>query len=245
MANQKKRRTIASAGVSLETLEQTTQRALDLLIALGTSPGPFTLMSTRGYDESEHKRGWALVQKLIGNPVVESKEKNDGALAVAELDNWDEGGIKLINAGLTRHPEVRDRVLAGIAPIAGTGAVMNVAVLLERLDVEERNNDGRAALATLAKRGLDAAERKRLQGLVNTAKKAANAAPVSFRDSPEYVETLLELRDWYTEWSEIARLVIKRRDYLIRMGLAERRSSGGDDLDVVDPTPFIDPNKPT
>lgn len=244
MANQKKRRTIASAGVSLETLEQTTQRTLDMLIALGTSPGPFTLMSARGYDATEHRRGWALVQKLIGDPAEERREKTGGALAVAELDNWDESGLKLVAAGLTRHPEVRARVLAGLAPVEGPGAVLNVAALLARLDAEEESAAGRAALETLARRGLDASERRRLAGLVQDAKRAAEALPPDFRDSPEYVETLLALRDWYTEWSEIARLTIKRRDYLIRMGLAERRNGGGDGgagPDVDDPTPFVDP----
>jgi hypothetical protein len=61
----------------------------------------------------------------------------------------------------------------------------------------------------------------------------------------EYEEALLDLRDWYVEWAGIARLVVKRRDYLILLGLAERRASGGsEDLDIVDPTPFLDPNKP-
>jgi hypothetical protein len=243
MANQKKRRTLASAGVSLETLEQTTQRALEMLVALGTSPGPFTLMSARGYDAAEHRRGWALVQKLIGDPAEERREKSAGALAVAELDNWDESGLKLVAAGLTRHPEVRARVLAGLAPVAGPGAVVNVAALLERLDAEEATDEGRAALETLARRGVDAAERRRLAGLVRDAKRAAEALPPDLRDGPEYVETLLALRDWYTEWSEIARLTIKRRDYLIRMGLAERRtgSGAGAGPGVDDPTPFLDP----
>jgi hypothetical protein len=36
------------------------------------------------------------------------------------------------------------------------------------------------------------------------------------------------LRAWYERWSGIARIVIKRRDYLIQLGLAARRSPRDD-----------------
>ena len=78
-----------------------------------------------------------------------------------------------------------------------------------------------------------------LAALVAKTKVGAEDAKPSFRDSPEYLELLFELRDWYVEWSGIARLTIKRRDYLIRLGLATKRPK--DDLDIADPTPFLDP----
>ena len=45
------------------------------------------------------------------------------------------------------------------------------------------------------------------------------------------------LYGWYREWSETARSVITRRDYLIRMGLSKRKSgkaakSAGDNKDA-------------
>jgi len=172
---------------------------------------------------------------------------NDAAVeaAVAELDNWDEPNIRLIRAALTRHPEAQAHVLEGIQPVVGPEAVLNVARILERLDALETTAAGQAALATLSKRGLDAAERKRLAALVKTAKGTGKVAAPTSSDE-EYEQALLQLRDWYTEWSEITRLIVKRRDHLIRLGLAERRTAGGtDELDVVDPTPFLDPNSPT
>jgi hypothetical protein len=60
-------------------------------------------------------------------------------------------------------------------------------------------------------------------------------------DDEVYEQALLGLRNWYTEWAELARLVVKRRDHLIGLGLAERRSPGatGTDDEVLDDTPFL------
>ncbi len=240
-----KKRSLTAAGVTRETLEQTPGRVTQFLFGLATRPTVRALLESRGYDAEEHKRGWSLLQ-FAGTRVIDERGSDVAAeAAVAELDNWDEPNIRLIRAALTRHPEAQAQVLEGIQPVIGPEAVLNVARILERLDALETTGAGQAALATLSKRGLDAAERKRLAALVKTAKGTGKVAAPTSSDE-EYEQALLQLRDWYTEWSEITRLVVKRRDHLIRLGLAERRRAGGtDELDVVDPTPFIDPNSPT
>ena len=40
-----------------------------------------------------------------------------------------------------------------------------------------------------------------------------------------YPKALGALRVWYVDWSEMARSVVKRKDYLIRLGLAKRKSA--------------------
>jgi hypothetical protein len=240
MANPKKR-TLTSAGVTLETLEETTRRALHMLVALATAPGPYALMCNRGYGPEEHARGWALVQRLVGMPAEGAVDRSEAARAAAELDDMDGDLIELIRSALTRHPDACDRILAGLEPATGADAVANAALIVERLDAESKTEEGRAALARLAKSKLGAKERADLAAMVAKTKVGAEDAKPSFRDSPEYLELLFELRDWYVEWSGIARLTIKRRDYLIRLGLATKR--GKNDLDIVDPTPFIDPTE--
>jgi hypothetical protein len=42
-------------------------------------------------------------------------------------------------------------------------------------------------------------------------------------------EALLALRAWYKDWSTTARAVIRRRDYLVMLGLTKRRRSTTDD----------------
>jgi len=112
--------------------------------------------------------------------------------------------------------------------------VSGVATLLDRLDALE-TSPGRkaarkadhAALATLSKRGLSADERARLRALVNTATAAAKAnegASDAAEEAPTN-EAVLKLHAWYGEWSEVARAVIKRRDHLIRLGLAKRKKA--------------------
>ncbi len=238
MANPKKR-TLTSAGVTLETLEETTRRALHMLVALATAPGPYALMCNRGYGPEEHARGWALVQRLVGTPAEAPVDRSEAAQAAAELDDMDGELIELIRSALTRHPDACDRILAGLAPATGADAVANAALIAERLEEESKTEEGRAALARLAKSRFGEKERQHLAALVESTKHAAESGEPSFRDSPEYLELLFELRDWYVEWSGIARLTIKRRDYLIRLGLATKRPK--DDLDIVDPTPFLDP----
>jgi hypothetical protein len=257
-----KKRELTAAGVTFETLEQTPNRVLTFLMTVGLVPEVRTILRLKGYNAAEHRRGWALLEQLGNRELESSITAKDVADAVAAIDNWDEPNLRLIRAALTRHPEARESVLAGISPVSGPGAVITVAKVLKRLDALSESKEGRAALATLSERGLDEAERKRMAALVKVAK-AGNvgaddddaalkaAAEAAAKESADYEQALIELRQWWDEWSEIARLNISRRDYLIRLGLAERRSPaniGGDDGDderVADPSPFItDPSKP-
>jgi|LNFM01.1.fsa_nt_gb hypothetical protein len=242
-----KKREISAAGVTFETLEQTPNRVLTFLLAVGLVPEVRTILRSKGYDAAEHRRGWTLLEQLGNREVESAVTAKEVADAVAAIDNWDEPNIRLIRAALTRHPEARESVLAGISAVNGPAAVINVSKILKRLDALAESKDGRAALATLTERGLDEAERKRIAALVKIAKAGdvgeddaalQAAAEAASKAASEYERALVELRQWWDEWSEIARLNIQRRDYLIRLGLAERRSPSGDD-EVVDPSPFI------
>lgn len=50
------------------------------------------------------------------------------------------------------------------------------------------------------------------------------------------METLVALREWFEEWSEIARACVSRRDSLIRMGLARRRSRSTTETEDAEPS---------
>jgi hypothetical protein len=263
-----KKREQTAAGVTYETLEETPNRVLTFLMAVGVVPAVRTILRLKGYNAAEHRRGWALIEQLGNRELDATVTEKDIADAVAAIDNWDEPNIRLIRAALTRHPEARAMVLAGITAQSGPAAVINVSKILRRLDELAKTEAGREALATLSERGLGDAERKRMAALVKIAKsggieadaeadnadsaalEAADdaalkaAAEAAAAEAAAYEKTLVELRQWWDEWSEIARINIQRRDYLIRLGLAERRSPSGDD-EVADPSPFItDPSKP-
>lgn len=241
MAKRRKRE-LTAAGVTRETLEQTPRRALDLIMGISTTLAARREMKARGYDTPEQKHGIALIEKCAQAVTDESATDGEITHAIAVVDAWDEPNFRIMRAALIRHPEVATQVFAGLAPATGFQSVVNVSTLLSRLDEQENTEEGRAALATLAKRGIDAAERKRIGGIVKIAKSGNLGAPDEAGTDDAYVQALLELRDWYDEWSEIARVVVRRRDHLIRLGLAERRTDPNAS-DVVDPVPFVDPTE--
>lgn len=57
----------------------------------------------------------------------------------------------------------------------------------------------------------------------------------------DYIEALKALRVCYVEWSDVARVEIKRRDRLIRLGLGARKRRKRDDHNDEDEEG--DPNK--
>ncbi|WP_437811277.1 hypothetical protein [Sorangium sp. So ce1078] len=122
-----------------------------------------------------------------------------------------------------------------LAPSTGTAAVRGVATFLARLDALESSADpdragmkqsDKRAVAFLATRGLDKDERKRLGGLVDVALGPTSPLPeqTELPETARRREALSKLRNWFDAWSTTARAVIKKRGYLIRLGLANRKA---------------------
>jgi hypothetical protein len=220
--------------VSRQVLEETPGRVLSFLQAAGTVPPIAALLATRGYTADEHREGWALLHRVAGyerTPTADAGK--EVSAAIAELDAWDEPNFRIIEATLDRsHAEQAAFVFHDLAPATGALAVLSVKTLLDRLDVLEDGVDraasrkaDHAALKRLEKKGYTKEERQRLRGLIKTAERVADLS-----DAPSAIDTARErdlekLRAWYVEWAETARAVISRRDHLIRLGLAKRKSA--------------------
>jgi hypothetical protein len=224
VSKKRAKRRATAAGVSLETLEATPERAFRFFLGISRSALVREALGKHGLDVAERKRGIQLLERVLSFELDDELEQEKGDVIQA-IDDWDETGFELVRVGLFRFPEIRDRVLAGLGPGTGTGAVIAVSTLLDRLTELEGSAEGRAALAHLATRGVDDAVRGHLAGLVKTAQAIPDEPPSAAPDALE--ATLVELRAWYEEWSGFARVVIKRRDLLARLGLAAAR--GGDD----------------
>ncbi|HEU4411791.1 MAG TPA: hypothetical protein VFS43_41505 [Polyangiaceae bacterium] len=240
-------RQIRYAEASRTTLEATPAKVLTFLRAVGTSKAIRALIMARGYTAADHQEGWSLLHKVSGLHELERPEEIDEGVrdAINELDTWDEDGYRLVRAALTRkHPAQAEFVLSGLAPATGGAAVLSVKNLLDRLDALEKSParkatraEDRAALETLAKRGITPQERARLRALVNAAQTAAELRPDERADDDAAAKAqresdLVALRAWYVDWAETARVGVKRRDYLIRLGLGQRRrtsTSGADE----------------
>jgi hypothetical protein len=224
--------------VTVKTLEDTPERALNLLMGVTSSAGIFNLLRTRGYSVDEHERGWKLLHDagLLRFEEESLDGRTDASRALGELDNLDESVFRLTRASLENgFPDQAALVLEGIGPAQGPMVVLQMGLLLERLaqlDGSKKEHD-KKALAKLAQRGLDKVERERLTQLVEAARSLpAVKAPDTARDARrrgEYQDSLKQLRAWYVEWSEVARATIARRDYLIRLGLAAPRRDKGDE----------------
>ncbi len=243
----RKKRDLTAAGISRESLELTPARALNLITGINQVPSVSAAMLEFGFTKAEGRRGFALIQVATEAAVDEGAIDAETASAIAACDAWDEPNFRIIAATLKKWPNLHAQVFeGGLAAVVGTKAVLNVATMLTRLTALEATDEGRAALEVLAVRKITPAERRRMDGVVKQAS-SGRLGQEEERTEEKYEQALLELREWFDEWSEIAKVVVRRRDHLIRLGLAERRTSGGDtdtDIDVVeDPTPFIDPTK--
>lgn len=225
--------------VTRETLETVPQRALAFLRAVGTSRIIRAALLGRGYTADDHREGWKYLHACAGfseDPEEMDAEEPVVRDAIAELDAWDEPGFRIVRATLERRfPEQAEFVMKGLKPATGAAAVLSVERLLDRLDALESSPDrkdsrkeDRAALDVLGRRGIDDTKRKQLRQLVMTAKSVAPLARVdpaiAMQEDAARLEALGNLYAWYREWAEVARATIKRRDHLIRLGLASRRS---------------------
>jgi hypothetical protein len=231
--------TDSTLDVTRETLEDTPSRVLPFLRAVGTSVPIRSILRAHGFTDAEQKLGWTLLHAVSGFTEDVKAETVDVKVrdAINTLDAWDEDGFRIVRAALTRlHPAQMTFVLAGIGPSIGAGAVVGVKTLLQRLDALEKSperkatrKEDQAALETLAARGIHAKERARLAELVHVAQSATemDAPDEAGKAAREeiYLKALGALRVWYVDWSEMARSVVKRRDYLIRLGLAKRKAA--------------------
>jgi len=228
--------------VSNTVLEEIPARVLLFLRAVATKIEIRTTLVTAGYTEEEQSYGWKLLLEASGYaPSALPVSGDDKArAAIAELDDWDESGFRRIHAALGRlHPEQDAFVFAGLEPGKGPSAVVSVATLLDRVDALESSPERAAtakadkkAIATLAQRGIDAAERARLRELVEIAKGISSADVSAASESDERQRALAELYAWYKDWSETARALIRRRDHLVLMGLAKRKRSTTEEPEV-------------
>jgi len=231
---------LASVSVTRETLEETPERALKLLRAIGTSRVIRAVLMDVGYTTQLHVKAWKNLRFACGNDdgdtLVEVEDPKVRA-AVTFVDTRDEWFFKMLGAVWKYNfPEQLAFVLKGnLGPSAGMQSVLNMGIALDRLDVLEKGPERKAtrkedtaALALLAERKIDSEFRATMRNHVNVAQ---DVTPVTLGEvtpstDPDIarLEALVELRKFYEEWSEIAKVTIKRRDHLIRMGLASRRA---------------------
>ena len=245
--------------VTRKTLEGTVERALSFLRGVAGEKRIREVLHRHGYSDAHQQEGWRRLSVAAGfHQPLGAQDDNDVAVrtAIAEIDAIDEQVFRITSASVSRRfPAQAEFLLGGIAPGRGAASVLNLEILLDRIDQletgagrEATSVPDRATVELLTQRGLSVAERARLRELINVAKKSnpvdTNPTAAEARDK-QYVANLQALREWYEEWSEIARALFTRRDYLIRLGMASSRRSSATEEEAEAPVAApISPSDP-
>ena len=201
------------------------------------------LLFARGLTDEELLTGWELYTRVFGisrlstQPVTGSTAAAD---AMNELDAWDAPNFRAIGQVLNvRFPAAGAFLFNGLAAGEGAEAVTAVALFLQRYQQLQGGTaanvppqDAQAAVALLQRRLLvTPAILDRLQTLVGVAQRGAEPLPVTPPD-PDAELAVEQFVAWLSEWREVARLAVQRRDHRIALGLAQRRRrQGGEEED--------------
>jgi hypothetical protein len=194
-------------------------RAATFLRAVSVHAPIRAALASGGYGPAEHQEGLTLLVMTCsyGQGGTNPQEDDPQRRAEAALLQWGRTHFGRLHAALMRlHPEYAGLFSLGDAERSAS-AVLSIAALLDALDALAA---GAPVLATLSSRGRDATVHNRLRGWVNAACEAPTPAPPA-SDTPD--SALQQLHDWYTDWSATARTFIRRKDWLIRLGLGARR----------------------
>jgi len=228
-----------------QTLEEYPARALTFLSTMGRNQAIFTILAQRGYTIEIHDEGWRLLHAASGyrvaRPSVPGVEVASRQ-AMAELDQWDNLWFPVASSALLRLPLSLTYLMEGLAPVTGPASILVVTRLLDRLDAMERGEDRTVeaqasdaeALRVLATRGLDSTERQRVRRLLQVAAQlpepSGTPESVALAEAADATraEALYDLYVWYQDWATVARTFIKRRDYLLWLGLARRKKTRRD-----------------
>ena len=240
-----------------KTLEQLPGRALTLIKGIAKSPEIHRVMEGAGYTIDTQKQGFALLEAatgfgMSGSPAGTSSPSTDAITAVSD---WYGPSFDRIEAALTHlHPDQAGYVLHGLVSVTGVASVVAAAVFLDRLadlagtgpNADARKAtaaDDKKAIETLAARGFDDKELKRVRALVDTAHTATaeGVAPIT---EDEQTKRLDALQGWYQDWSETARALVTKRGDLIKLGLAHPHTAAAAPAAPPAPAPVAVPVTP-
>lgn len=224
------------------TLDSVVLRTFQFIRAVSINRGIRAAFAERGYNEETHQAAWASLQKAAGFHLGVGKgpEQSEAAAALVKIDAWDEPTFKVARAILAPFPAQQAFVFNNLEAQTGPASVLSVTQFLDRLDALESGEgrtkatrkDDQAAIAKLAARKINANERARMRGLLKIATgfEDPNAEKKAKSDDPrkkEIQEAKVAVYYYFTEWSEIARTDLTRRDYLIQLGLVKRKKGAG------------------
>lgn len=220
-------------------IERDLERGLPFLRSLSVVQGISRILMQAGYTPEAHSEGWSMLLALMGyTPDASSLDVSSAAQAkaIAELDQWDGPHFARARAALEHlHPDQAAYIFSSLVQAEGAAAVSSVKTFCDRAaalrDASDPARTGtreedKAAIQTLADRQIFNPEiEAHLRELIQQAT-SLDTEPSTVEDTTatnDYQQTAQRFHAWLTDWRETARVVITRRDYLIRLGLSARR----------------------
>lgn len=211
--------------VSRQALSETPERALAFLRGVSTYPLIHAELAQAGYTSEAHAEGLRLLGDALELPALPPSLVDHGKTDAFEtLAEFAKGGLRRARAALSRlHPAEADAIFSGLddAP----GPPISVGAFLERVDKLERGGAaGRAAVATLASRGITKAVRDALAESIAVVESFPESDGPTHDDLEARRQTaLFALRAWLLDWSETAHVILRGRESRVRLGLARRQ----------------------
>ncbi|MFO0554485.1 MAG: hypothetical protein U0271_39245 [Polyangiaceae bacterium] len=203
---------------------------MKFLRGVSGSPDIAWALEERGYGDAEHAKGLRLLTASYpfapGYPgsSLTTAERNDEESSLR-------GELALLRALIRTHAPKRmslfkssqgkkgKRVISTLYP-----ALVGISGLAKESKAD--SEDGRL-IAMLERRGFGAAHRAELIALIEkpVREHPESAARAKARAAAERGarEARQSLYRWLTEWTLVAKVVIKRKDWLVRLGLASRQ----------------------
>lgn len=223
-------------------LRELPARVASFLHLLSVQPEVLAALRNAGYGPADHAEGIALLGAACALEVQawDVVEGEPARNAEAELHTWANTHLPRLRAAIVRlHPEAVP-LFANLLPLRAAQATLAVATLLQRVEQRRKRPEFAAVLATLERRGFTSEQRAQLRSVVTAAQSVSPAAKPKTKPKTrasakahELVPLrgviswqLLALHGWYQDWALTARSVVKRKDWLQRLGVVRRRRQG-------------------
>ena len=242
--------------VTERQIEQSLSRAASLFKTVADNPVVRGELFARGLTDAELERGWSLYAALLGfrngraahSVSATFSTATEAAQAQNAIEAWDAPAFSAAKAVLGyRYPNVSKFLFYDLETATGLASIAGVEQFLERVTMLRQGRalgfsaeDGRGAVELLgARKILDDAQESELRRLIAVAKHGARPSEQRAREGAarHRAQQALEFLSWLHEWREVARVAIKRRDYLVALGLEQRDECTASAEKVLSPAP--------
>jgi hypothetical protein len=184
-------------------------------------------LSRYGFSEATLQEGWRKLGGLINGRLLLRAPKKEAPLLVRRLADWENQWFPIASATLRgRYPEVHEHLFGKLERTEGVVSVGTFVDRVDQLATEPALPQGAAARELLAKRGLIGENLEVARDLLQAVHSVAAAEDATEVDPVARQAVEKALWDWYLEWGEIARAVIKDRRLLRELGfLSTKRAA--------------------